>query len=126
MKKGEKGYDRWYPQHKIITKRWARTHVVGSKHSHKTIVKRPYPSKCEICGRPSSDDKKSEGFLHYHHWDNMCPSVGVWLCFRCHRLAEAIDSGADINQLFEIYRALKSKVDEEWRPYFEWHDKLLG
>jgi len=47
--------------------------------------KRPYPSDncCEVCGKQSR--------LCYHHWNDKKLHVGVWLCTKCHHLAELID-----------------------------------
>lgn len=50
------------------------------------LNKRPYSDECELCG------KLRERHHHYHHWDDSNPSMGLWLCFKCHRMAELMDS----------------------------------
>ena len=50
--------------------------------------KRPRPDGiCELCGGGYHD------ILHYHHWDDNNPQFGVWLCFKHHHFAEAVDGG---------------------------------
>lgn len=68
------------------------------------LNKRKRPSSCELCG---NEPKK---MLYYHHWLNDFPSVGMWLCYRCHMLAEVIDKKT---ALIEQYKKLKNTISVE-------------
>lgn len=88
-----------------------RTILVTGTTKGNTIVlthlnKRPYPGACEVCGLP-----KEKG-LHYHHWDEDNPSIGLWLCFRCHRLTEILDSlgSAKLGELLAKYLRLRGNA----------------
>ncbi len=72
------------------------------------LNKRPYPGECEVCGLP-----KEKGLL-YHHWDEDNPSVGLWLCSRCHRLAEVLDKlgSAKLGELLAKYLRLRGSVSK--------------
>lgn len=77
--------------------------------------KRTRPEVCELCGRVRK--------LLYHHWDDENYSRGLWLCLRCHNVAEA----ADVGVLSDKYLDLKRAVDKEaMRTDSErLHDRLL-
>lgn len=67
------------------------------------IKKREYPinQKCELCNR-----KKKR--LGYHHWDNNQPELGMWICVRCHHVAEALE---DLGKnLVKKYFKLKEEI----------------
>jgi hypothetical protein len=49
------------------------------------LNKRPYTNYCELCGVLKARK------LGYHHWDNARPDLGIWVCCRCHNVAEAVD-----------------------------------
>lgn len=68
--------------------------------------KRTRPHRCELCG--GSNTSSGKGIrLKYHHWDDTDFSKGLWLCSRCHQVAEAVDSGT-----VSIYMKLKFLIGE--------------
>jgi hypothetical protein len=60
--------------------------------------------------------------LEYHHWDDSRPSMGIWMCYQCHRLAERIDDidGGNVDRLIEAYRNMKQEITTSFptRPLF--------
>lgn len=77
---------------------------VGTVHG---LNKRPYPPNqlCEFCGNISLH-------LSYHHWDPADLNVGLWLCAKCHRIAEVFDL-TGIPSLQFKYSALKKRAKSE-------------
>ena len=71
--------------------------------------KRAYSEICEVCG--------GGGVLVYHHWDDSNPNKGLWLCRRCHSIAEIIDridsGGKDIDPVVLVakYRMKRDALD---------------
>ena len=65
-------------------------------------TKRPFLGFCEVCGL-ILDVKKD-----YHHWADVA-DLGVWLCFRCHVMAEQVDKGLVI-----AYLSVKDKVEKAY------------
>ena len=81
----------------------------GGRYWH-GLNKRPYPNgTCELCGNTVER-------MHYHHWDDEHPSLGLWLCGLCHRWAEGFDQVLDRNPLVDTYAGLKDAVS---RTYHE-------
>ena len=66
--------------------------------------KRPYSNKCELCD--------TQAKTAYHHWDSENPHWGLWLCWKCHMLAEGIDDKG--LALAETYLKLKPQVESTW------------
>lgn len=86
------------------------------------LNKRDYPEnfKCELCNEIFIPSPKKKGRLFYHHWDDSNLSLGIWICFKCHGLAEAVDLG----HIFEkIQKYLKFKESYGYK-YME--EKLNG
>lgn len=76
--------------------------VIDGKHVLLTgLSKREHTIKCELC------DKVPLKRLYYHHWLDDFPSVGMWLCYKCHMLAEAIDEKVE---LIDEYIKLKNYI----------------
>lgn len=71
----------------------------------KHLEKRPYTEVCELCETRSKR-------LHYHHWISDNPSIGVWVCFNCHRVAELIDEkgASEVSKIVSRYYLLKFKL----------------
>jgi len=69
--------------------------------------RRTRPEKCELCSRPTKR-------LVYHHWDNDNPAKGLWICSRCHWVAEAIEAVSKQDKLVNSYIAMKELVEEEF------------
>jgi hypothetical protein len=65
-------------------------------------IKRPHVLICELCGK---EMKKT----NYHHWDDLYPGDGMWICTWCHCRAEAMENIKFINK----YNALKIKIKQE-------------
>lgn len=78
------------------------------------LHKRPYPNdnKCEICNRVMVIDKPHGRHLNYHHWDHDNLNKGMWICNRCHRVAEGIERG-----YHTIYIELKNRIEIEMKDY---------
>jgi hypothetical protein len=70
------------------------------------IDKRGNPYHCALCRR---DNVR----LHYHHWDNLYPDKGLWLCSYCHRIAEVLDLIEKRRWIWDEYFRLKYKVNNE-------------
>ncbi len=68
------------------------------------LDKRPRPELCELCSRKPTKA--------YHHWDDDDPSIGLWLCYRCHITVEVMDDFPDID-LHSFYLDLKEKAATE-------------
>ncbi|MBU2060034.1 MAG: hypothetical protein KKB38_20155 [Gammaproteobacteria bacterium] len=68
-------------------KEYARKHVLMVNGKTTVVNKRPRPNDtCELCSRVVDR-------LHYHHWDDGNPHLGVWVCSSCHKLCESVESG---------------------------------
>ena len=63
--------------------------------------KRPYTSNCEICGKNTK--------VVYHHWDDNDYSKGLWLCLRCHNVAEGVEQGID-QKYIELKRQMGGEI----------------
>ncbi len=91
------------------TQRWARANRISSLDKDGNPIrirckKRYYPVNhdCEICSRVVKR-------LVYHHWDDEHPYKGLWVCMRCHMMAECADDG-----IYSIkYLELKELIDDE-------------
>ena len=90
----------WYLRNydKVIARR--RHSLLDGKW--RGLSKRLYPGHCELCG------KSVNSYLHYHHWDDNEPSIGMWLCAQCHRYAEGFDKAMIDTVLFDTY--IESKL----------------
>lgn len=89
----------WYLRNHKAVLRCARQSQLGGKW--RGLHKRPYTGHCELCG------ETIDSRLHYHHWDDEEPSLGLWLCAQCHRYAEGFDNVGDTKSLFELYISIK-------------------
>jgi len=84
-------------------KDYARANYIGYSNPAKRRYikvenKRPYSSNCELCGKKTK--------TVYHHWDDKDYSKGLWLCLRCHNVAEGVEQGVD-----QKYLDLKKKIE---------------
>lgn len=77
------------------------------------LTKSTYRGVCELCGVPDADC----GRLHYHHWDDATPSLGLWLCPNCHRLAEGMDVALADPITLDKYAAIKSAAIRLFNDY---------
>lgn len=79
---------------------YVRTHYITVQDGTTAVAlyKRVRPASCEICNH----EKRK---LDYHHWDDSTPSLGIWSCHDCHRVAEGVDKGLHL-----VYLALKEKI----------------
>jgi hypothetical protein len=82
--------------------------MLGSGKILYGLDKRDYPQKdvCELCG-VAHPNKNGKGCLFYHHWDDNNPSIGLWTCFHCHYVAEAVDEG-NAEELVSKYLLFKA------------------
>lgn len=104
-----KKYREEHPEYREYCRNWLRINMACIKIDGKLVWvrvhRRSRPETCELCHRDSCR-------LNYHHWDNNCPSKGIWLCFRCHRLAEAVDVDKDSPNK---YLKLKKQIEDNFR-----------
>jgi len=94
-----------YVNHDRATE-YNRITQLGTVINGKSVVitglrKRPHTHYCELCG---THIKKR---FSYHHWLDDLPEVGLWLCFKCHQLAETID---ERKELIDKYISLKCQT----------------
>ncbi len=102
---------KWHAEHPDYNTSYHRAYARKNKltlhRDGKRVVvqvrKRWRPEWCELC-------KEWSNRLDYHHWDDENPSLGLWLCTRCHRFAEAMDR-QDRELLMDRYLFLKSRVE---------------
>jgi hypothetical protein len=82
-----------------------RTHVgtvINGKFTYLPAPnKRSKPANCELCNENNSN-------LGYHHWDNSDPSLGIWVCYRCHLLVGTWECGG--REKIAKYLVLKEKL----------------
>jgi hypothetical protein len=100
---------KWYAKNKISRRKEMREyHRKGciSQGNGKTIhtVKRPYSDKCEMCGR-------NRRKINYHHWDESNYLRALWLCGRCHWIAEAVEGITKPTSLSSKYLKLKQQME---------------
>jgi hypothetical protein len=74
------------------------------------LNKRAYPGQCELCGAKQDSTLPGLKKLHYHHWDDLKPSMGIWLCGDCHRQAEGMDTALDHPAILTQYASIKTTI----------------
>ncbi len=74
------------------------TDLNGNRITIKTN-KRPHTLICELCSKEFNK-------TCYHHWDDLHPEWGIWVCSYCHLKAEAIEDIEFINK----YNSLKNCI----------------
>lgn len=72
------------------------------------LNKRRFQGKCELC------EKEIKARPYYHHWDDSNLNKGIWVCYHCHRLVEAIDAELEQPFLREKYIDLKKRLDNDF------------
>ena len=97
-------------QFNLKQKEWQRkyrdTYIRTTNKTFRNVNKRPYPMNecCEVC-------QKLNKKLRYHHWDDNNPHWGIWVCFYCHLLIEAIEK----HSIFlDKYLKFKKKIEKTW------------
>ena len=91
----------WYLRNREQVLARHRQSWLSGKWKH--LLKRQYPGQCELC-------EAKVKLLHYHHWDDAHPEVGVWLCPQCHRYAEGFDKAIDNERLLDKYQLLVQDI----------------
>lgn len=89
--------DRVREMHKAWQERY-REQCVQTKINGKLVAiytkdKRARPDKCELCQRTLGLQLKA---LHYHHWNGSDFTKALWLCPRCHVLANILDKDPNL------------------------------
>lgn len=84
---------------------YARKNIIytvdGSGNSIRIkTIKRPHTLICEMCHIPTKQTQ-------YHHWDDLNPQWGIWVCCICHMFCEGIEKGLTVEQ----YLSLKRKIE---------------
>ena len=100
---------------------WQRKHHLGTVNYKGDIIrvsglnKRSYPDGCELCNRNNCK-------LYYHHWEKSNYNKGMWLCFKCHQLAEIIDimHPLSLEELIIKYLDKRFEIDNEFSYCIEW------
>ena len=82
-----------------------RKNYIHTINGHIRVNKRPRPNNCEVCGRVKD-------ILHYHHWDDIQPEFGIWVCRPCHFLISDFESGKITEKIMK-YLELKNMVEKE-------------
>ena len=63
---------------------------------------KPKDGKCEICR-----EKPLHSVLQHHHWDHENPSVGMWMCSKCHFVVDLLDVKPELaRRYFDLKRAI--------------------
>jgi len=82
------------------TREYHRNNVLTIKGKFTIVRKRPRPNDtCELCGQHRTR-------LHYHHWDDGTPELGMWICRGCHWFAGDCEKDKDMR-----YAELKDKIN---------------
>jgi hypothetical protein len=76
----------------------------GQLKSWNHVGKRPYTKSCEICG------KSPKLSLHWHHWDDDHPEIGLWLCPKCHMRVNMYEINQIEPDFVRTYLRLKREV----------------
>jgi len=116
----KRSFQKWYDKKgKKYAREYCRKHKMTIKGKQfYNINKRPYPpeSRCELCNK----EKKK---FDYHHWNDTHPEKGLWLCFRCHGLAETLDRyGIDIARKYLKMIDELNKQKEFKNKHYSWED----
>lgn len=104
----------YYQRNKDRIKKKARqTRLTGKDgKTWNDLKKRPRPNCCELCRHAMNDNSKSIR-LEYHHWNDVYPEIGLWLCYKCHHFAEYLDrSGAALS--ITTYYMLKREAEQNF------------
>ena len=101
--------------YKVTRKNYRMKKVIGSRDpvtgKYKGIIlpdgetKRDYFGFCELCGLIIPEGKHKD----YHHWDSELPAMGIWVCYKCHKIIEGVDSG-----VADKYLAKKTEIEKEY------------
>jgi len=104
----------WHPNHPRYFRDYCRQHYLKINGKMVQVDKRPRPECCEICGRQHK-------LLGYHHWDDEKLEKGIWVCIKCHGIAEIYDALLDggkkkssvyYRTLAKTYKILKDQISE--------------
>jgi len=79
--------------------------TINGEHGKFRVRKRPKTSQCELCGDPIVTR------WNWHHWDDTCLELGIWVCYRCHCFVGGIDAGLGPSHI-DKYLALKESSRE--------------
>lgn len=72
------------------------------------VKKRSRPDNCELCNRKFQENEKA----CWHHWDDVHPEFGLYVCYHCHLFVEAIDhlEYEKLLKLLKNYLILKNQI----------------
>ena len=96
----EKGTDAFERDREHRRKHYLKT---SDGKIHRNLNKRSYPGECEICG------KEQAMSLKYHHWDDNNLSMGLWLCWPCHKFAHLLDEWTLASKYLQLKTFLEIK-----------------
>ena len=69
---------------------YQRNNMLHSNGKWMVVRKRLWTGICELCDKNCEELKRK---LFWHHWNDEHPEWGIWVCYRCHAVAERIDKG---------------------------------
>lgn len=84
------------PSYKTWKKNYSRNHALIIEGKYFTINKREFQGFCELC------KEEIQSHPQWHHWNDNYPEMGMWLCLKCHDLAE----------IYEQYHSRQSEIKE--------------
>ena len=118
-------YNRWVGNNReyfnMYMRNYSRTHYIRYHGRCIKVKKRSQPDECEWCGKAVLPHK----WLVWHHWDDKHPEYGLWLCWKCHVIAEFLEQ-TDSMQKIEEYMLLKCKMSNmpaPLLPFLKFHAK---
>jgi hypothetical protein len=95
-------------EEKLKIKRETKLGISVNGHHHLfTVQKRERPDHCELCN-------ESCEILDWHHWDPNNLNKGIWVCKKCHPLAEYLDGYEDkeyLERFKDKYLSFKSNIE---------------
>jgi len=94
---------RWGEKNKDYITEYRRLNVLYTNGGRIRVRKRKFEGFYELCG------KIIEKRPFWHHWDDQHPEKGLWLCGKCHWLAESVEYDPN-QQLMDKYKYLKESM----------------
>lgn len=104
----------YYQRNKTRIKTKARrTRLTGKDgKTWNDLKKRQRPNHCELCRRTLNDGSQPIR-LEYHHWNDVYPEIGLWLCYKCHHFAEYLDQPGAAQMIY-VYKILKDRAEQDF------------
>ena len=91
--------------YKVTRRNYRLRKAVGPRILPPGEYKREYHGVCEVCGRTIPSEKHKA----YHHWDDDLIAMGIWVCYKCHKIIEGVDAG-----MADTYLIKKAEIEKEY------------